>query len=399
MYCTRKVTDDITFAGSEDRRLGLFEGVYPIPRGVSYNSYIILDEKTAVLDSVDKAVSEVYLENIDHTLAGRQLDYLVVHHMEPDHSATMLRLLEKHPETTLVTGKKALDMVSRFFGADLSARTKLVAENDVLNLGKHELKFISAPMVHWPEVMVSFDLFSGALFSADAFGTFGALDGAVFADEVDFDADYMADTRRYYTNIVGKYGAQVQSLLKKISLLDIKLICPLHGPVWRKDLNVILEKYDRWSRYEPEEKGVTIAYGSIYGHTENAANILAAKLRDRGVKVSVFDSSVSHPSEIIASAFRYPVLVLASSTYNGGVFVNMENLLHDLAAHNLQGRTVAIMQNGTWAATAGAAMKKIVESMKNITLLDNTVTIPSALSPAQEPELDALADAIADSLK
>jgi flavorubredoxin len=398
MYCTRKITDDITWVGADDRRVALFEGVYSIPKGVSYNSYIIMDEKTVLLDTVDKAVSDVFMENVEHTLGGRELDYLVVHHMEPDHSSTMMSVLKSHPETKLVCNKKILDMVKQFFDVDLQERTILVSEGDELSFGKHSLKFVNAPFVHWPEVMVSFDPSTGILFSADAFGTFGALNGAIFADEVNFQQDYMDEARRYYTNIVGKYGQQVQALLKKASSLDIKMICPLHGPVWRKDLGVFIEKYDKWSSYTPEETGVVIAYASIYGNTANAANILACKLQDMGVKTTMFVTSVISASEIIAACFKYSHIVFASSTYNGGIFVTMENLLNDLVAHNLQKRTIALMQNGTWAPTTVNQMKKLLEGLKNNTMIESAVSLKSSLKETQLAEIEALAGAIKETI-
>ena len=395
MYCTRKVTDDIIWVGADDRRLSLFEGTYSVPRGVSYNSYVILDEKTALLDTIDKAVSEVFLQNVEHTLAGRPLDYLVIHHMEPDHSYTMMQLLDKHPETTVVVNRMILGMIKQFFGVDLTDRALVVAEGDKLALGKHELTFVMAPMVHWPEVMVSYDPASKALFSADAFGTFGALNGAIFADELDFEHDYLDEARRYYTNIVGKYGAQVTALLKKAAGLDIEMICPLHGPVWRKNLRWFIDKYTAWAGYIPEKFGVVIAYGTIYGNTENAANILACRLSEMGVPVVMYDTSVTHASEIIAACFKYSHLVFASSSYNAGLFVDMENFLHDLAAHGIRNRTVAIMQNGSWAPSAAAAMKKILEPLKDIRYVDNTVNIKSSLAAGQEEEIKALAEALA----
>ncbi|MBQ4381390.1 MAG: FprA family A-type flavoprotein [Oscillospiraceae bacterium] len=393
MYTARKVTEDICFVGGEDRRLNLFENVYPVPQGVSYNAYLILDEKTCLMDCVDKSAAEVLFENLDRCLGGRGLDYVVVQHMEPDHSAALMRVLARYPEAKLVTSKKALDMVSRFFGKDLTERAVIVGEGSTLSLGRHSLRFVAAPMVHWPEVLMTYDEASGALFTADAFGTFGALDGAVFADEVDFDRDYMDEARRYYTNIVGKYGAQVQSVLKKAAGLDIKMLCPLHGFVWRKDLDLILDKYQKWSSYTAEEAGVTLAYGSVYGNTENAARALASLLRERGVKVRMFDVSVTHPSYIIASCFRYSAIVLAAPTYNNGVFVNMEAFINDLTAHGLKGRKVALMQNGTWVPNSAAGMRKLLEGAKGLDIMEETVTVPSALR--DDAELIKLADALA----
>ena len=394
MYCYRKVTDDLYWIGGNDRRLALFEGVYQIPRGVSYNSYLLMDEKTVLLDTVDKAVKGVFFENIEKVLDGRKLDYLVVHHMEPDHSEAIWEVVMRYPEVKIVCNAKIAQMMKQFFSFDVDARVVLVKEGDTFHTGKHNLVFVSAPMVHWPEVMVSYDTTDKILFSADAFGTFGALNGALFADEVDFPRDYLDEARRYYTNIVGKYGVQVQALLKKAATLDIQMICPLHGFVWRKDIGWYLDKYMHWSSYTPEEQGVVIAYASIYGNTANAADLLACKLRERGVRTEVFDVSVTPASEIIAAAFKYSHLVFAAPTYNSGVFVTMEALLMDLAEHNIQNRTVAFMENGTWAATSARQMGAMLEKCKNLTVLEQKVTIKSSLKEQQMAEIEALADAL-----
>ena len=394
MYCYRKVTDDLYWIGGNDRRLALFEGVYQIPRGVSYNSYLLMDEKTVLLDTVDKAVKGVFFENIEKVLDGRKLDYLVVHHMEPDHSEAIWEVVMRYPEVKIVCNAKIAQMMKQFFSFDVDARVVLVKEGDTFHTGKHNLVFVSAPMVHWPEVMVSYDTTDKILFSADAFGTFGALNGALFADEVDFPRDYLDEARRYYTNIVGKYGVQVQALLKKAATLDIQMICPLHGFVWRKDIGWYLDKYMHWSSYTPEEQGVVIAYASIYGNTANAADLLACRLRERGVRTEVFDVSVTPASEIIAAAFKYSHLVFAAPTYNYGVFVTMEALLMDLAEHNIQNRTVAFMENGTWAATSARQMGAMLEKCKNLTVLEQKVTIKSSLKEQQMAEIEALADAL-----
>ena len=394
MYCYRKVTDDLYWIGGNDRRLALFEGVYQIPRGVSYNSYLLMDEKTVLLDTVDKAVKGVFFENIEKVLDGRKLDYLVVHHMEPDHSEAIWEVVMRYPEVKIVCNAKIAQMMKQFFSFDVDARVVLVKEGDTFHTGKHNLVFVSAPMVHWPEVMVSYDTTDKILFSADAFGTFGALNGALFADEVDFPRDYLDEARRYYTNIVGKYGVQVQALLKKAATLDIQMICPLHGFVWRKDIGWYLDKYMHWSSYTPEEQGVVIAYASIYGNTANAADLLACRLRERGVRTEVFDVSVTPASEIIAAAFKYSHLVFAAPTYNSGVFVTMEALLMDLAEHNIQNRTVAFMENGTWAATSARQMGAMLEKCKNLTVLEQKVTIKSSLTEQQMAEIEALADAL-----
>ena len=394
MYCYRKVTDDLYWIGGNDRRLALFEGVYQIPRGVSYNSYLLMDEKTVLLDTVDKAVKGVFFENIENVLDGRKLDYLVVHHMEPDHSEAIWEVVMRYPEVKIVCNAKIAQMMKQFFSFDVDARVVLVKEGDTFHTGKHNLVFVSAPMVHWPEVMVSYDTTDKILFSADAFGTFGALNGALFADEVDFPRDYLDEARRYYTNIVGKYGVQVQALLKKAATLDIQMICPLHGFVWRKDIGWYLDKYMHWSSYTPEEQGVVIAYASIYGNTANAADVLACRLRESGVRTEVFDVSVTPASEIIAAAFKYSHLVFAAPTYNSGVFVTMEALLMDLAEHNIQNRTVAFMENGTWAATSARQMGAMLEKCKNLTVLEQKVTIKSSLKEQQMAEIEALAEAL-----
>lgn len=396
MYCTRKVTDDLIWVGADDRRLAMFEGVYSVPDGVSYNSYLYLDEKTILFDTVDKAVTGTFLENVRYALNGRNLDYIVVQHMEPDHSASLEALLTRYPGAVVVCNKKTETMIHQFFGNELQAEFKIVKEGDVLSTGKHQFTFLMAPMVHWPEVMVTYDLTTKTLFSADAFGTFGALNGALFADEVDFFRDYIDEARRYYTNIVGKYGTQVQALLKKASTVEIETICPLHGFVWRSNIGDYLAKYQKWSRYEPEVEGVMIAYASVYGNTENVANILACKLRDAGIKTTMFDVSVTASSEVVAAAFEYSHLVFASTTYNAGIFITMDELLRDLAAHNIQNRTVAFIENGSWAPASGSLMKGIIGGLKGMNVIENTLTVKSALQADQYAELTELADAIID---
>lgn len=399
MYCTKKIASDLAWVGANDRRLAMFEGVYSVPAGVSYNSYLLTDEKTVLFDTVDKAVSRTFFENLEHELGGRPLDYVIVHHMEPDHSATLSELLLRHPETTVVCNDKTAVMIAQFFGKDAVKNMQLVKEGDVLSAGAHELTFYLAPMIHWPEVMMTYDKSAHTLFTADAFGVFGALNGAIFADEVDFDRDYLKEARRYYTNIVGKYGVQVQNLFKKIAGLDIRMLCPLHGFVWRRDLGYILEKYNLWSTYTPEDKGVMIAYASIYGNTENAAEILASKLRERGVRTAMYDVSVTPASDIIAECFRWSHLVFASATYNGGIFVTMDELLRDIAAHNLQKRTVAFMENGTWAPVSARQMAAIFAPLKNMTVLEQSVAIRSSLTEGQLAEIEALADVIAEGIR
>lgn len=400
MYCTRKVTDDLYWIGGNDRRLALFENVYPIPRGVSYNSYVLLDEKTVLLDTVDASINGLFFENLEHVLDGRALDYLIVNHMEPDHCAVIGDVVRRYPEVKLVCNAKTVPMLKQFFDFSVEERTVIVKEMDTLCTGKHTFAFVMAPMVHWPEAMVSYDTTDKILFSADGFGTFGAINGNLFADEVNFERDWLDDARRYFINIVGKYGVQVQNLLKKAATLEIRMICPLHGPIWRDNLGWFIEKYDTWSSYRAEDQAVMIAYASIYGNTENAAEILASKLADLGVKnIAMYDVSVTDPSVIVSEAFRCSHLVFASPSYNGGIFTKMETVLLELKAHSLQNRTVAIMENGTWAPVAGKQMKEIFAGMKNMTLLEESVTIRSAVKEAQQESLDALAQKLAASLK
>ena len=399
MYCVKKMTEDLYWVGGNDRRLALFENVYPIPRGVSYNAYVVLDEKTVLLDTVDNSVSPIFFENLAHVLNGRKLDYLIVNHMEPDHAATIEAVVLRYPEVTLVCNKKTVQMMKNFFSFDVDSRVHLVAEMDTLCTGKHTFAFVMAPMVHWPEVMVTYDATTKTLFAADAFGTFGALGGNLYADEVNFQTEWLDDARRYYTNIVGKYGTQVQALLKKAATIEIETICPLHGPVWRKDIGWFIDKYVHWATYTPEEDAVVIAYASVYGNTETAANILAGKLADLGVRnVKVYDVSATHASEIVSECFRASHLVFLSTTYNAGMFVNMENLVHDIVNHNLQNRTIALVENGSWAPTAGGLMRAEFSKLKNCTILDETVTINSSLKEAQLESMDALAEAIVDSM-
>ncbi len=395
MHCTRKVSDDLIWVGADDRRLACFEGVYGVPDGVSYNAYVMLDEKTALFDTVDKAVADTFFENLAYALDGRALDYLVISHMEPDHAATIEALAIRYPETKIVCNEKIRTMLAQFFRYDMSGRLHLVKEGDSLSLGRHELSFVMAPMVHWPEVMMSYDKTDKILFSADAFGVFGALNGRLFADETDFMGECLDEARRYYTNIVGKYGPQVQSVLKKAAGLEINYVCPLHGFVWRSHFGDFLEKYLQWSSYTPEENSVMLAYASVYGHTENAANILAAKLVERGVKVRMYDSSVTPASYILSDAFRCSHLVFAATTYNAGIFVTMENLLHDIANHNLQGRKIAFIENGSWAPVSGRLMRDILSPLKNTSFIGDNITVRSSLSSGQVADIEALADAIA----
>jgi flavorubredoxin/flavin reductase (DIM6/NTAB) family NADH-FMN oxidoreductase RutF len=396
MFCTKQITPDLTWVGANDRRLAMFEGVYSVPAGVSYNSYLLTDEKTVLFDTVDKAVRDRFLENLTAALDGRALDYLIVQHMEPDHSAAIGELVEKFPAMKIVCNARTLTFINQFYNIDIESRVVIAKEGETLNTGRHTLHFVMAPMVHWPEVMVTYDATDKILFSADAFGCFGALSGALFADEVDFARDYMDEARRYYTNIVGKYGVQVSALLKKAAGLEINMICPLHGFVWRKNINDLLVKYVLWSGYQPEEQGVMIAYASVYGNTENAAEVLASRLRDRGIKTVMYDVSVTPASEIVAAAFRWSHLVFASTTYNTGIFVTMEALLHDLVAHNIQNRTVALIENGSWAATSGGLMREKLAQCKDIRFIEPMLSIKSSLKKPQLAEINGIADAIAE---
>ncbi len=399
MYCVKTIKDDLFWVGGTDRRLALFENAFPIPRGVSYNSYVLMDEKTVLFDTVDKAVSQQLFENLEAVLKGRGLDYVVVNHMEPDHCATLGEVAARYPDAKVVCNAKTVSIIKQFYDFDIDSRALVVKEGDTLSTGRHSLTFVMAPMVHWPEVMVTYDTTDKILFSADAFGTFGAMNGNLYADEVNFERDWLDDARRYYTNIVGKFGPSVQALLKKAAGLEIAMICPLHGPVWRENISWYVDKYLTWSSYQPEEKAVMIAYGSIYGHTENAANILACRLADKGVKnIVMYDVSNTHPSYLIAEAFRCSHLVLASVTYNGGLFSYMEHFLSELKAHGLQGRTVALVENGSWGVLAGKLMGEALSGMKNMHVLENKVTVKSALKEGQEAELEALAQAVWESM-
>ncbi len=400
MYDIRKISDDVIYIGCSDRRLSLFESAQPIPNGMSYNSYLIRDEKTVLMDTVDKACSGQFFQNLEAALDGRDLDYLVIHHMEPDHCALIEDVIALYPEVKIVTTAKSVALIKQFFDFDIDSRVTIVKEGDVLNTGRHEFVFTLAPMVHWPEVMVSYDKTDKALYSADAFGSFGAINGTLFDTGVDFEKDYLDEARRYYTNIVGKYGAQVQMLLKKASAFDIKAICPLHGLIIKDNINKFIEKYDKWSRYEAEEKSVLIAYSSVYGGTENAVNILAGKLADRGIKgIKMYDVSQTHSSYVLSDAFKFSHIVFATTTYNNGVFETMENLLHNISAHNLQNRKVVLIQNGSWAPTCGSAMRTILEGLKGTEIIDESICIKSALKEEQLSELEAVADKIINSLK
>ena len=393
MYCTRRINDDYTWVGADCRRLALFEGVFGVPDGISFNSYLLTDEKTVLFDTADSAVRRTFRENLTHALAGRELDYIVVHHMEPDHAAELAELAGDYPEAQLLCSGMAKTMVGQFFGPELAGRITVIKEGETLCTGRHTLRFVAAPMVHWPEVMMTYDETDRLLLTADAFGCFGALNGALFADEVDFDRDYLDEARRYYTNIVGKYGPQVQAVLKKAAALDIEMLLPLHGFVWRENLGYFLGKYDLWSRYEPEVRGVMIAYASVYGGTENAANVLACRLTEKGIKM--FDASVTPASYIVSAAFQYSHLVFASTTYNMGIFVTMEQLLHDIAAHALADRRYALIENGSWSPVSGKKMQALLSPLQGWSEVEPVLTVKSALRPDQEAQMERLADAIA----
>lgn len=399
MYCVRKITEDLYWVGGNDRRLALFENIHPIPKGVSYNSYVLLDKKTVLFDTVDWSICREFLENIKEVLGDRTLDYLVINHMEPDHAACIEEIVLRYPKIKIICTEKAFMLMTQF-GFHIDGEIIKVKEGDTMSFGKHNVVFVTAPMVHWPEAMVTFDTTNGVLFSADAFGSFGSLDGKLFNDEMDFDRDWIDEARRYYTNIVGKYGPHVQSLLKKASGLDIKMICPLHGPVWRTDLGYFLDKYNKWSSYEPEEKGVMIVYGSMYGNTEAAANDLATKLVESGMtNVVMYDVSKTHVSYLISEAFKYSHIVLACVTYNLKIYPPMLNFLMDMKALNLQKRTVGLIENGSWAPQSAKLMREILDKMKEMTILDEEMSVSSSMTKEDEDSMQSLANNIIESMK
>ncbi len=379
-----EVTKDIIYIGVNDHKVDLFEGQYVVPNGMAYNSYVILDEKTAVMDTVDAHFGEEWLANLEQALGGRKPDYLVVQHMEPDHSANIAKFAEKYPEAQIVGNAKTFTMVKNFFGTDYADRRVVVKDGESLSLGAHELTFVFAPMVHWPEVMVTYDAKDKVLFSADGFGKFGVLD---------VEEDWACEARRYYFGIVGKYGMQVQNLLKKAAALDIQIICPLHGPVLTENLGYYIGLYDTWSAYKPESEGVFVAYASVYGNTKAAAELLADKLREKGCpKVTVADLAREDMAECVEDAFRYDTLVLASCTYNGGVFPPMREFILDLTERGYRNRRVALIENGSWAATAAKVMEKMLDGSKDITFAENRVSIKSALDETSTAQVEALAD-------
>lgn len=400
MYCTRQISPDIHWVGGYDRRLELFENMFPLPWGVTYNSYLIMDEKVALIDTVDASISRQFLENIDHVLQGRTIDYLVINHMEPDHCASIEELLVRYPGMKLVGNKKTFQMLEQFYHIDVRESYYEIKEKDVLALGKHRLQFFFAQMVHWPEVMVAYEQSQRILFSADAFGAFGAFSGSLFSDEVDVSGVYMEEARRYYANIVGKYGAQVQGMIKKLAGTDIQMICPLHGLIWRKNLSAIIEKYDLWSRYMPEKNSVVCIYASMYGNTENAVHLLTEMLAERGITdVRSYDVSKTHASYIIADAFQCSHLVFACPTYNAGIYYAMDTLLHEMRGLNLQNRKIALIGNGSWAPTAGRLMRDFFAGMKNMTEVSPLFEMRSTVRPDQLDELKQLADDLRRSVK
>ena len=377
------ITNDIKYIGVNDHQVDLFEGQYVVPNGMAYNSYAIMDEKIAIMDTVDQNFTQEWLENIRNTLGDRKPDYLVVQHMEPDHSANIDNFLKEYPEATVVSSSKAFAMMKNFFGTDYADRRIVVGEGDTLSLGKHALTFVTAPMVHWPEVIVTYDSYDKVLFSADGFGKFGALD---------VEEDWACEARRYYIGIVGKYGPQVQTLLKKAATLDIAKICPLHGPVLTENLGYYINLYDIWSSYKVEDEGVVIAYTSVYGNTKTAALLLAEKLEEKGVKVSVHDLARTDMAEAVEDAFRYGKLVLATTTYNGDIFPFMKEYIHHLTERNYQNRTIGLIENGSWAPVAVKVMTKMFEGSKNLTFTNTTVKIFSALNDETKAQVDALAE-------
>ena len=403
MHIVRKVTDNLYWIGANDHRLTLFENIHPIPEGVSYNSYLLLDRKTVMFDTVDWDGCRQMMENLEYVLDGRELDTVVVNHWEPDHAASLQVVLNRYPKAEIQNKEKGFMLMKQFgFHAD-GHKTITVKEGDKTCFGEHTVTYLEAPMVHWPEAMVTLDLTNGALFSADAFGSFKALDGRLFNDEVNYDRDWIDSNRRYLTNIVGKYGPHIRKLLNKAApVLDqIKFICPLHGLVWRNNLDYLLDKYNHWASYEPEEKGVMIVYASMYGNTEQAAQAIAAKLAEKGIRnVSLFDVSSTHVSYLIAEVFRVSHVILASCTYNLGIFPPMLNFLEDMKALNVQNRVFALIENGSWAIRSGDLIHRFLdEEMKTITVLNERVTVASHLGENQEEDLGLLADAVADSLR
>lgn len=401
MHCVRKINEDLYWVGAEDRRLTLFENLFPIPRGIAYNSYLIKGEKNVLLDTVDYSVGRQFLENIKYVLNGEDLDYLIINHMEPDHCSLIEELTYKYPEMKIICNNQTIRMLKQFYNFDVDSKVEIVKEGQTIKTGKHEFQFIMAPMVHWPEVMVTYDVTDKILFSADAFGSFGALNGNLFNDDTDFEKDWLPDARRYYTNIVGKYGPQVQNLLKKASNIEINMICPLHGVIWRNNLEYIIEKYDKWSRYEPEENSVLIVYSSVYGNTENVVNALSNYLGENGIKnIAVYDSSNTDVSQLVSESFKYSNIVIAATTYNLGLFPKIEEYLLDIKRLNLQNRTVSIIENSTWVpGIVTTEVKQILSEMKDIEILEKTYSIKSSSKDFEYENIKNIGDEIINNLK
>ncbi|MBW6411626.1 FprA family A-type flavoprotein [Clostridium weizhouense] len=398
MYCVRKVKDDLYWVGGNDRHITLFENIHPVPRGISYNSYILLDEKNILLDTVDWSIASQFIQNIEEVLKDKELDYMIVNHVEPDHSGCIEEIINRYPNIKIICTQKA-HMFMEQFGFCINDKIIEVKDGDEMSFGKHKLRFLTAPMVHWPEAMVTYDTINGVLFSADAFGTFISLDGKLFNDEINFEKEWIDEARRYYANIVGKYGINVQTLLKKVSNLDVKCICPLHGPVWHNNLNYFIDKYDKWSKYEAEEKGVLIAYGTMYGNTESAANCLATKLVEKGINnIVMYDVSRTHVSYLISETFKYSHIVLACATYNLNIYPPMLNYLLDMKELNLQKRTFGIIENGTWASKAGKLMRDLLNEMKDMVVLDEDVSLKTVLKQEEVNCIEKLADSIISSM-
>ena len=399
MYNLRKLTDDLCWIGGSDRRIQKFEKVYKLNSGMNYNSYFLDAGAAVLIDTVDRVVADVFYENLEYCLAGRPLDYIVVQHMEPDHSATLATVLDAYPAAKIIVNAKTLQFISQFFpGKDYSAKAVVVKDGDELELGSHRFRFVFAPMVHWPEVMFSFDITEGTLFSADAFGSYGAVNGSIFADGKDFDSELLDEARRYYTNIVGKYGVQTIGAIRKVSEFDIKMICPLHSYVWRKDFGKIINCYKTWGSYTPEVKGVFILQGSVYGHTANACEVLMTELDKRNIQSVILDASVADISDIIAMAFKYSHIVIASPTYNNGVYSPVEHAVSELAAHGLTGRAFSVIENGTWAPASAKGLLSVIEGLKNCRTVGQTVTIRSSGNSDTALSIDALAESIKEDI-
>jgi len=400
MYNIRKLTDDLTWIGGTDRKITKFENVYKLNSGMNYNSYFLNSGACVLFDTVGRESADVFFENLKHCLNGRPLDYVVIHHMEPDHSATLAEVLDKYVDAKIIVNAKTLQFISQFFpDRDYSSRAVTVKDGEELMLGDHKFKFFFAPMVHWPEVMLSYDETEGTLFSADAFGSYGAVNGSIFADAKDFESELLAEARRYYTNIVGKYGMQTVAAINKVSTVDIKMICPLHSYVWRKDLDKIINCYKTWGSYTPEVKGVFILTGSIYGHTANAAEVLMTELDKRGIDSVILDASVTDISDIIALAFKYSNIVIAAPTYNNNVYSPVEHAVSELSAHGLTGRSFSVIENGTWAPSAGKGLTAVIEGMKNCRIIGQTVTIKSAVDETVRTCIEELAAVIENDIR